>query len=269
MTKRAWHPSPFLGFSAAIHLLATTLMLFAPQYWVAALGSLLLNHAAIAAIGLWPRSTLLGSNIVRLPEAAALRGEVALTFDDGPDPEITPQVLAILAAYNVRGSFFCIGERARAHPHLCRAIVEAGHAIENHGQLHRKHYALLGPRGWGAEIGTAQATLKEICGQQPHFFRALAGLRNPFLDPVLHRLGIRLASWTRRGYDTRCGDANLVLARLTRDLAAGDILLLHDGNSAHTPAGRAVILEVLPRLLDELKARQLTPVTLRSACTSV
>jgi len=262
----AWRPTPFLIFSAALHVGALALVLVRAELWPLALGAVLLNHLAISAAGLWPRSTLLGANLVRLPSAAAQRGEVALTFDDGPDPDITPQVLAILAQRGVRVSFFCIGERAAAHPGICRAIAEAGHAVENHGQLHRKHYSLLGPRGWLREVGAAQETLQALSGQKPQFFRALAGLRNPFLDPVLHRLGIELATWTRRGYDTRCTDPERVLARLTQDLAAGDILLLHDGNAARTASGQAVILAVLPGLLDELARRQLTPVTLRRAC---
>jgi len=263
---RAWRPTAFVAASAFLHLGAALLLLTQPALWRWVLGALLLDFSAIVAAGLWPRSTLLGRNLVRLPEAAARRREVAITIDDGPDPEVTPQVLSILAAAGARASFFCIGERAALHPELCRAIVAAGHAVENHGQSHRKRYTLLGWRGWLTEVGNAQTTLQAITGQQPRFFRALAGLRNPFLDPVLHRLGLRLASWTRRAYDTRNGNADAVLARLTSNLAAGDILLLHDGHAARTIHGRPVIVEVLPRLLGELAARKLKPVTLASAC---
>jgi peptidoglycan/xylan/chitin deacetylase (PgdA/CDA1 family) len=94
---------------------------------------------------------------------------------------------------------------------------------------------------------------------------APAGLRSPFLDPVLSRLGLRLASWTRRGFDTVTARAETVLDKLTRGLGAGDILLLHDGHAALTCNGVPVILEVLPRLLDSLAAAKLTPVTLRGA----
>ena len=74
------------------------------------------NHALLTAMGLWPRSTWLGPNLVRLPEAARARGEIALTFDDGPDPEVTPAVLDLLDERAVKASFFCIGDRARANP---------------------------------------------------------------------------------------------------------------------------------------------------------
>jgi len=114
------------------------------------------------------------------------------------------------------------------------------------------------------EISAAQATLEDVTGQRPQFFRAPAGLRNIFLDPVLHELGLQLASWTRRGFDTRTGNADLVLQRLTRNLAAGDILLLHDHHAALSPAGRPVILEVLPPLLAALRAQGLQAVRLQA-----
>lgn len=104
-----------------------------------------------------------------------------------------------------------------------------------------------------------------MTGQRPTCFRAPAGLRNPFLAPVLHRLGLSLVSWTRRGFDTRESDPATVLARLTHGLRAGDILLLHDGHAARTTAGRAVLLEVLPPLLSRLRAEGLRTVTLPEA----
>jgi peptidoglycan/xylan/chitin deacetylase (PgdA/CDA1 family) len=90
-------------------------------------------------------------------------------------------------------------------------------------------------------------------------------LRNPFLDPVLHRLGLTLASWSVRGFDTRVGDAGRVKNKLLRGLHAGAILLLHDGNAARTAGGIPVILEVLPALLESAAAAQLRTVTLRQA----
>lgn len=266
---RAWRPTPFILTSIYINVGAFALVLLEPSHWDWALAAVLLNHVAIGAAGLWPRSTLLGTNLVRLPAAAVQRREVTLTFDDGPDPVVTPQVLDILARHQIRATFFCIGEKAAAHPEICRDIVARGHTIENHGQRHRNHAALSGIGGWKREIGDAQQTLERITGRRPQFFRALAGLRNPFLDPVLQHFDMRLASWTRRGYDTRCCDADAVLARLTRGLGAGDILILHDGHSSRSKNGTPVILEVLPRLIAELAARNLNPVPLTSSCKPV
>jgi peptidoglycan/xylan/chitin deacetylase (PgdA/CDA1 family) len=260
-----WQPTPFVRLCMAMHGVVV-LPIWSFDLWPWAIGTVFLSHMAMLAAGLWPRSTVLGQNMVRLPEAAAHRGEVAITIDDGPEPLVTPQVLEILAAHGARASFFCTGVQAAAHPELCRAIAAAGHAVENHGQTHRKRCAVLGPRGWLAEVGDAQATLQAITGQRPRFFRSMAGLRNVFLAPVLHRLDVRLVAWTTRGFDTHTADADVVLARLTRKLAAGDILLLHDGHAARNALGRPVILDVLPRLLAEIAARNLKPVTLAAGC---
>ncbi|MCL2344770.1 MAG: polysaccharide deacetylase family protein [Desulfobulbus sp.] len=261
MNQRAWRPAPFVMASLIVAVAALIVLWFVPPWRLWALAVLLLNFAASTLAGLLPRCALLGENLTRLPPAAAQRGEVALTFDDGPDPEITPQVLHILDQHQIRATFFCIGEKAAAHPDLCRAMLARGHRLENHGQRHHTLLAFSGSGGWRREIGEAQKILERL-GGQPRFFRPLAGLRNPMLDAVLHAAGLRLASWTRRGYDTRCGDADAVLARLTRHLAAGDILLLHDGNAARDAQGMPVVFTVLPRLLAELSARNLHPVPL-------
>jgi peptidoglycan-N-acetylglucosamine deacetylase len=262
---RSWRPTPFMLFSGALHVAALVLLLVAWRWWPVLLAVVAIDHLAIMATGLWPRSTLQGPNVVSLPDGAAARREVAITIDDGPDPEVTPQVLQVLARHGASATFFCIGERAARHPELCRAIVAAGHHIENHGQRHPTLASLMGMRGWRAEIETAQQTLASITGRPPRFYRAVAGLRNPFLDPVLHRLGLRLASWSARGFDTRCKEPRKVLARLLAHARPGAILLLHDGHAARTSSGAAVIVEVLPLLLRELHDRHLHPVTLSQA----
>lgn len=262
-----WQPSPGMQASFALHGLAAASLVAAPGQWPWAVGALAANHALLTVAGLLPRSTLLGPNLTRLPPAAVARREIALTIDDGPDPAVTPHVLDLLDAAGAKASFFCIGWRARQHPALCREIVARGHRVENHGDAHAKAFATFGPGRMRADIAAAQASLSEISGQAPHFFRATAGLRNPFLDPVLHQLGLQLAAWTRRPYDTRTGNADRVLARLTRQLGPGDILLMHDGNAARTATGEAVILTALPRLLATLAEHQLKPVTLIQALT--
>ena len=257
--------SPLIKASAVLHLAALAAWAWRPALWPWWLGALVLNHAVITAAGLWPRASLLGPNITRLPAAAAARREVALTIDDGPDPEVTPAVLDQLHRAGARATFFCIAERAARHPALVAEILARGHSVQNHSHVHRHNFSLLGPRGFDAEISRAQAQLQALTGQRPRFFRAPAGLRNPFLQPVLARHGLVLTSWTRRGFDTREGDPQRVLQRLTRGLDAGDILLLHDGHCACAADGRPVVLHVLPLLLERLRASGLAAVTLPQA----
>jgi len=230
------------------------------------MSAIVVDHLLLGAAGLWPRSKLLGPNWTRLPEAGAGgAAAIAITFDDGPDPDVTPRVLALLDEHRARATFFCVGERVNRHPALAREIVERGHTIENHSQRHLHRFSLLGPRALADEIARAQQAILAATGEVAQFFRAPAGLRNPFLEPVLARANLRLVSWTRRGFDTVSGSAKGVLGRLTRGLEAGDILLLHDRHSARTTTGSAVILEVLPPLLAAIAAAGLTPVTLRAA----
>jgi peptidoglycan/xylan/chitin deacetylase (PgdA/CDA1 family) len=263
-----WRPPPFILASIALHVLGLAAFALAPQHWPWLLAALVANHVLITLLGLWPRSRWLGSNWTTLPAASALRGEIALTIDDGPDPAVTPQVLALLDRHGVKATFFCIARQAECHPALCREIVRRGHAVENHSQRHRHDFSLLGPAGYLREIGAAQQTLTRITGSRPGFFRAPAGLRNPFLDPVLARLGLQLASWSARGFDTRTSSARHVLRRLLRGLRPGAILLLHDGNAAQTEDGIPVIVAVLPALLEQAAARGLRCVTLREAARS-
>jgi peptidoglycan/xylan/chitin deacetylase (PgdA/CDA1 family) len=260
-----WKMPPLLRISAAVHVGAAVALAAAPALWPWWLAALALNHGVLTLAGLWPRSTWLGPNLTRLPAAAVARREVALTIDDGPDPVITPRVLDLLDAAGARATFFCIAERAREHPALLREILRRGHSVQNHSRHHRHTFSLLGPDGFHREISAAQSIFTALTGRTPTFFRAPAGLRNPFLAPVLHRLGLTLASWTRRGYDTRETDPAKVLARLTAGLAAGDILLLHDANAARAADGRPVILVVLPALLEAFRRAGLNAVTLPAA----
>lgn len=257
-----WRPAPAIGLSFALHAAGALTLAIQPALWTWVLMALALNHLILVGAAFFPRGALLGPNITRLPAAAIARGEIGLTFDDGPDPVITPQVLALLDRYRMKASFFCIGEKAAAFPEIVKDIVRRGHSVENHSCGHSYGFAFFGPWRLGGEVDAAQSILARITGRAPGFFRAPAGFRNPFLDPVLARRGLNYISWTRRGYDTVCREPGVVFDRLTRGLAAGDVLLLHDGNAARTAQGQAVVLAVLPRLLDRLGDEGLTSVAL-------
>ncbi len=259
----------YVKASAAVHAAAGAAVVLAPAAWPWALGAVAANHLVITGAGLWPRSSWLGRNWTRLPGAAAARREIAITIDDGPDPEVTPAVLDLLDARSTRATFFVIAAAAARHARLCREIVRRGHSVQNHSDCHSHRFSLLGPRGFAREIGAAQARLADITGQAPRFFRAPAGLRNPFLAPVLDRLGLQLVSWTRRGFDTVRREPQGVLKRLVDGLAAGDILLVHDGNAARTAEGQAVVLRVLPDLLSRCADVGLRTVTLPAAFDAI
>jgi peptidoglycan-N-acetylglucosamine deacetylase len=264
-----WPLPPFLKLSVGLHAAALLLLMLQPSAWPWWLAAVVLNHAVITITGLLPRSHWLGDNVTRLPAACAARGEWALTIDDGPDPDLTPWVLDVLDQHQARATFFCIATQAQAHPALVQAIVARGHSVQNHSHSHPHTFSFFGRGRIARELAQAQQTLTQLTGVAPRYFRAPAGLRNPFLAPVLHRLGLRLVAWTQRGYDTREARAEVVLQRLTSHVSGGSILLLHDGHSARNAQGRAVLLDVLPALLQAANARGLRTVTLPQALDPV
>ncbi len=257
--------SPFVHGSIGLHVFMAGTVTMQPSWWPMVLATLIADHALITGAGLWPTSTLLGPNLRRLPAAAIARHEIALTIDDGPDPEVTPRVLDALDAIAAKATFFCIGTRVLAHAALAREIVARGHAIENHSFHHNHFFSLLGPSAYEREIVAAQRAVADTTGIAPRFFRAPAGLRNVFLQPVLARHGLVLTSWTRRGFDTVRRDANQVASRLVNGLAAGDILLLHDGHAARDRNGEPVVLGALARVGQAANQRALKLVTLGAA----
>jgi peptidoglycan/xylan/chitin deacetylase (PgdA/CDA1 family) len=261
-----WRPAPALKATAVLHLGGALALSASASAWPWVAGTLIANHGILLASSMTPRSQMLGPNRVRLPASAVRRGEVALTFDDGPDAEVTPRVLDLLDRFGATASFFCIGKQAAALPHLTREIVARGHSVESHSQQHSPAFASYGPWRLRRELEAAQQSIADASGLAPVFFRAPFGTRNPMLDPTLTRLGLSYVSWTRRGLDRVDGHAPRVLRRLTKGLDAGDVLLLHDRVPAGDRAREATVLSVLPRLLERLAERDLKAVSLRSAC---
>ncbi len=260
-----WRPSPLLAASAAVHLGAAAALLARPRAWPWALGALLANHVVLAAAGLWPRSQLLGANWTRLPQRGDLAPGVAITIDDGPDPEVTPRVLEMLENHAACATFFCIGERVLRYPDIAQEIVRRGHVIENHSQRHRHNFSLLGPkRNERGDIAGAREH-RSRDRKQPAIFSRSRGTAQS-----VSRSGAGAPEAAPRQLDAprlRYGQhgCRRGVSPPGKCASGGDILLLHDGNAARSRRGQPVILEVLPRLLDALSARGLKPVTLRSA----
>jgi peptidoglycan-N-acetylglucosamine deacetylase len=193
-----------------------------------------------------PRNQWLVTNRSRVSGA----GCVALTFDDGPDPVDTPKLLDLLREKNVKATFFVIGKRADQYPEIVRRAWAEGHLIANHTWSHYSLFCFLTPRRLRAEIERGTESVRRSCGFRPRFFRSPVGLRHPLLAPYLRDAGLEYVSWTIRTRDTLTANSS-VLARRILKAASGDIILLHD----HLPGGTHAMLEVLPRVIDELRER--------------
>jgi len=262
VTSNPYRPSAFITASAAMHFLALGSIVIKPAVWPFAVGAMVADHASLVVGGLLPRCRILGPNMTRMPECENGSRAVSLTFDDGPHPELTQRVLDVLDQHGAKASFFCIGRLVEEHSSLICEMIERGHRIENHTWSHPSLFAFLPPAGLATQIGRTQSIIDRVTGRAPIYFRPPAGIRSPWLDPILHRLRLRLVSWTRRGFDTVENDPNRIYCRLTKDLGPADILLLHDGGPRDIDHRADVLLEVLPRVLDEIQQKGLDIVPL-------
>jgi len=252
------HLTPFLTGSILFHLLGSITLFAYPRLWVSVVSALMANQAIIVGAGLHPRNSLLGPNQSRLNSEREQERSVALTFDDGPDPVITPWVLEILGKYNCKATFFVIGKKAQYYADTLRSIAAAGHELGNHSWTHSPAFFFHSPSRIATEIDRTQAVMEDTTGTSPVLFRAPAGIRSPLLGQVLADRGLKLISWSRRAYDTVDYRSEKILHRLTTGLTSGEILLLHDGVSSST-GKHPVIYNVLPTLLETFKSLGIKP----------
>ncbi len=263
--KRRFQPGTLHWLTGTTHLAGVAAVLAQPALWPWAVGTMAANHALNLAFGFMPRTGALGPVITRLPHASTARQEIALTFDDGPDADITPRVLDVLDAAGARATFFCVAQRARVHPVLVREIVARGHAVENHSFAHSPLLGFYSVKRLVRDIGAAQDALADITGAPPRFFRAPFGIRTPLTEPALAQLGLTCVAWNVRSFDSVDRDAARVAARIARKLAPGAIVLLHDGIELRHKASVPGVLAALPPLLQHVRHRGMRCVTLRGA----
>lgn len=213
----------------------------------------------IATLAFWFLPDLLLAYHVFAPQAQGLvrahcrfrttRREVWLTIDDGPDPADTPRLLELLATHGAKVTFFVIGENAVRFPELIRAMVVAGHEVAHHTHTHpTRSFWCASPARVGRELDEGLEALRRA-GVNPTRFRPPVGIKNLWLAPALRTRGLACVGWSARGLELWRGNVEVVADRVTRDLAPGAILLLHEG--PQVPA--AIRVEGIRRTLERLK----------------
>ncbi|MCF0073788.1 polysaccharide deacetylase family protein [Dyadobacter sp. CY261] len=153
---------------------------------------------------------------------------IALTFDDGPDPESTPRILETLRENNVKATFFVIGRKAVEYPDLLRQIVEEGHTIANHSYSHHYLIGLFSSKKLRSDIQRCNEAIRDITGQVPVFFRPPFGVTNPRYAGVLKDLKMESIGWSLRSMDTRAKNKYQLIQKIISKLKPRDIVLLHD-----------------------------------------
>lgn len=221
--------------------------------WTVGLPAMMATHLLVVWATLYPRATLFCPALSRLPTA---EGVVWLTIDDGPSAD-TPAMLDLLDRHGAKATFFLVGERALAHPEVVQAIHDRGHGIGNHSATHPdRRFWRLGPGALEAEIGRNQSILTAITGETPRWYRSVVGMTNPFVGLSLKRHGLARVAWSARGFDGVDCQPDHVFARITRDIAPGTIVLLHEG-AAH--GHNVAILAQLLAWLDAQGYRTVLP----------
>ena len=175
---------------------------------------------------------------------------LALTFDDGPNPAMTEPILKLLQRAQVPACFFCIGRHVQQAPQTLRQADQAGHLLANHSFDHSNTGAFHGKSYWLDQLERTNDAIHEAIGQVPRFFRPPMGIKTPRVMAAPRQLGMTTVTWTHRGFDTRSNSAPRMTRRLTRRLAPGAVLLLHDGAGADRSYTNHALLDALPRVID-------------------
>jgi peptidoglycan-N-acetylglucosamine deacetylase len=168
---------------------------------------------------------------------------VALTFDDGPDPDHTPAVLDVLAAAGAKATFFVLGERVERHPAIVERIVAEGHELGNH-TFHHRYLPLVRSRTVTAELARTDAAIAAIIGTAPTLARPPYGGRSPRNVQAFTRAGKQLVLWDVNSFDWQGKPAEAVAARVVERTRPGSIVLMHD-ICPHTPAALHLVIDGL------------------------
>ena len=175
---------------------------------------------------------------------------VALTFDDGPDPDSTKKTLDALDAAGAKATFFVIGKKAEAYPETVREILERGHEVALHSYAHDRLFALRGARTWKRDLKKGARVLEEITGSKPKLFRPPIGHTVPHTPRIVRELGLRVIGWDVSARDGIRADPKEVARRVLEGARDGAIVLLHDASErgTHAPAGVAALPDILAGL---------------------
>lgn len=198
----------------------------------------------------YPSSTFFKPVLVRGPAEGS---RIALTFDDGPAPPYTENILNILREKKVPATFFVCGLNVERHPEIVHRIVQEGHQLGNHTFSHPSLF-LRSQRRIGEEIDRAQAAIEKASGTRPAIFRPPYGARTPGLMQVLSARSLKLVMWSAMGHDWKLSKEGIVRSVL-RALRPGAVILLHDGRGTDETSrvDRSETEAALPEIIDQAR----------------
>lgn len=223
-----------------------------------AIGTALVATAALAWGAYERNSPLFGRVMRRLPSADPV---VALTFDDGPNPNATPAILDALGAAGVRATFFVLGRHVDRWPDLVSRMAGEGHVVANHG-FHHEKLLWHSPRWIRRDLMLGREAIERSGAQRPTLFRAPHGQRNPWVSPIARSEGQRTVGWTLGVWDSAKPGVRVISDRAIRGADCGSIILLHDGDGYDPDGDRMQTASAVPPIIRGLRERGFSFATL-------
>lgn len=189
------------------------------------------------------------------------RPRVALTFDDGPDPQVTPSILDALAGAGARATFFVIGRHLEKHRDVGLRALSEGHELGNHSWMHSYFQNFYRTDQQQSDVERSTRLIQELSGSTAEpLYRPPVGLKSPPLARVAHARKLTVVAWSLHSRDTLSRDPDATAARVLSRIAPGDIVLMHDGHEREGKH-RGVAAAALPLILRGLRERGLSCVT--------
>ncbi len=207
---------------------------------------------------------ILPAGVATTPSASgpAAEGHVALTFDDGPHPEGTPQVLDVLAQFQAKATFFVIGEQVARRPELARRILAEGHTVALHGYLHRPHPTRRAPV-LAEDFARGIAAIADATGVEPRLHRPPYGIYSAASLWIARERGLQPLLWSRWGKDWRkVNTPEQIAGRVLGKLRADDVILLHDADFYSARRSHRRTVAALPLILEAMRSARLATVGL-------
>jgi peptidoglycan/xylan/chitin deacetylase (PgdA/CDA1 family) len=218
--------------------------------------------AALACLGAFLNSAEAFGAVVT--HGSTQGNEVALTFDDGPNPTYTPQVLAILDDAGVKGTFFEVGRAVEANPQVAKALVDSGHLLGNHSYTHGR-WIWLSPTY--PELARDETAIRDKLGLCPAFFRPPHGIKTPQALYAAGSRGMETVLWSVSSDDWKTDDPQRVIDRVLSQVRGGSIVLFHDGLNGDPTADRSVLVQALPRIIEDCARAAYSPCAWTNCCT--
>ena len=174
--------------------------------------------------------------------------KIAITFDDGPHPTLTPQILEILKKYEIQATFFMVGVNVTNYPETAKAVISEGHEVGNHTYSHRA-MGKMDPVSIARELEDCEDALEELCEYRPHLFRPPQGAVNTYVEHCAAAEDYTLILWSLDTRDWECKSTEQIVDEVLSKVQPGDIILMHDYIGTHSKTPEALEI-LLPKLLE-------------------